>query len=80
MSNLSLNVIYRHFTILYLGPFVSAVLNRFGFRVATFTGSLLAGSGYVLSGICTEFPYFVLTGGVMAGNWKGKSGANNLLI
>ncbi|CAH1176812.1 unnamed protein product [Phaedon cochleariae] len=52
---------------LIAGPFVSAIANRYGFRVVTVVGAVLAAIGFVLSNFATSVPFLCFTYGVLGG-------------
>ncbi|XP_034253113.1 uncharacterized protein LOC117652365 isoform X2 [Thrips palmi] len=52
---------------LMAGPFVSALANRYGFRLVTILGAILGASGFALSSFATNVTYLYLTYGVLGG-------------
>ncbi|XP_052740869.1 monocarboxylate transporter 9 isoform X2 [Bicyclus anynana] len=52
---------------LLMGPFVSALANRYGFRLVTIVGSVLASSAFALSYYATGVVYLYLVYGVVGG-------------
>ncbi|CAK1555410.1 unnamed protein product [Leptosia nina] len=52
---------------LLAGPFVSALANKYGFRVVTIVGSLITASAFALSYFASSVEYLYLVYGVMGG-------------
>ena len=53
--------------LVYPGPFVSVLANRFGFRTVTIMGSLLASTSLALSIFATSVEYLYVTVGIIGG-------------
>lgn len=49
------------------GPFVSALANRYGFRVVTICGALLAATGFALSSTAETVEFLCFSYGVIGG-------------
>ncbi|XP_075975046.1 monocarboxylate transporter 14 [Anticarsia gemmatalis] len=52
---------------LLAGPFVSALANKYGFRVVTIIGSLISSSAFALSYLATSVEYLYMVYGVIGG-------------
>ncbi|GFG36188.1 hypothetical protein Cfor_06406 [Coptotermes formosanus] len=52
---------------LMVGPFVSALANRYGFRTVCILGSALGGIGFVLSSLANSVTYLFFSYGVLGG-------------
>jgi len=60
---------YHNITLLFLvpGPIVSALANRFGCRIVSIIGSVIAGVFFAISQFSTNIDVMILTYGVMGG-------------
>ncbi|XP_065568498.1 monocarboxylate transporter 5-like isoform X2 [Artemia franciscana] len=56
---------------LLMGPFVSALANKFGFRAVTIVGSIIGCIGFVLSSFATSVEFLFITYGVIGGSGFG---------
>ncbi|XP_026275470.1 monocarboxylate transporter 10 isoform X2 [Frankliniella occidentalis] len=52
---------------LMAGPFVSALANRYGFRLVTILGAVLGGAGFALSSMATSVQFLFLSYGLLGG-------------
>lgn len=56
---------------LLAGPFVSALANKYGFRVVTIIGSIIGSAAFAISYFATSVEYLYLSYGILG----GKSGS-----
>lgn len=49
------------------GPFVSALANRYGFRIVTILGAIIACLSFVASSFATSIEFLCITYGVLGG-------------
>lgn len=54
---------------LIVGPFASALANRFGFRTVAITGSVLGALAFVLSYFATSVEFLWISYGIIGGRW-----------
>lgn len=54
---------------MFVAPIVGALCDRFGFRVTTIAGSLIACCGFVASSWATNVEYLYVTHGIISGNF-----------
>ena len=70
---LSANIILTYaFSIVILGPFTGALVNRFGCRAVSFAGSLISACALVLSTFSPTITAFQLTYGLAGGETSFK--------
>lgn len=56
---------------LYLtGPITSGLVNKFGCRVVTITGSVIAATGFILGSFAPNIDILILTYGVLGGKYN----------
>lgn len=54
---------------LFVGPFASAVTNKFGFRLVAILGALLGAAGFALSSLASSVQFLCVTYGVLGGEF-----------
>lgn len=52
---------------LIIGPFVSALANRYGFRLVTIAGAVLASAGFALSSLAESIEFLYFSYGILGG-------------
>lgn len=54
---------------LFVGPFASAITNKFGFRLVAILGALLGAAGFALSSLASSVQFLCVTYGVLGGEF-----------
>ncbi|KAK9887555.1 hypothetical protein WA026_023360 [Henosepilachna vigintioctopunctata] len=57
---------------LIVGPFASAIANRYGFRIVAIIGSVLGAAAFVISYFATSVQFLCISYGVLGGELKTK--------
>ncbi|KAL0275611.1 UNVERIFIED_CONTAM: hypothetical protein PYX00_003413 [Menopon gallinae] len=65
---------------LIVGPFVSALSNRYGFRIVTIFGAILAAVGFALSAVAMNVEFLSFTYGIIGGIGFGMVYSPSIII
>lgn len=65
---------------LIAGPFVSAIANRYGFRLVTLFGAVFSAAAFAISSFATSVPFLCVTYGVLGGIGFGFIYAPSIII
>ncbi|CAG9854191.1 unnamed protein product [Phyllotreta striolata] len=65
---------------LIAGPFVSAIANRYGFRLVTIFGAVFSAAAFAISNFATSVPFLCVTYGILGGIGFGFIYAPSIII